>query len=461
VPETPDDLAWRRVRRALDGFAADMLRFVIHAYGPTAIDEAWQEFTHWEEDAFDSATPHMPVFMPWLFHCWSPDPDDTRVAEESLYEVTPTEAYLRTKGRRLDPALRRYLEACVVSPFSFYECVRADPGRGFRLRDILTGEECEVLERSASAMTQPGDILFAQIVETDGIALVEALSPFTIRPDAKAAIVELRQRIAAIEGAFGPERLREWDPELRELYLDIADRVLNPKLPALQNTDGEPLSLQRLIFDIDSAQEAFDALKHFALDATDDELLEGTEYDTGGALLKARFDWAKRGNKMHASWDNTLLGSIEIDGTRLAAEVNSEARAAAFLDIVEQALGERARYRATEIRSMEKLLAEAKRNKGANEPAREVEQQALAELPEVKAKLAEMLEAHYERWVNENIPMLGGRTPLEAVKDADGREIVDGLVLQIERDGRRMKPPLDEAIVRRLRERLGLIGKPR
>ena len=460
MPETQEDLAWRRVRRALEGFADDMLRFVIHTYGTSALNEAWQEFTNWEEDAFDPDTPHTPVFMPWLFHCWSPDSDDTGVAQSSLHGVTPTEAFLRAKGRRLDPALRRYLEACARSPFSFFEILRADSGRGFWVRDIITREEQEVLERSASAMTQPGDILFAQIVATDGIALVEALSPFLIQPDEKAAIIALRQRITANEEAFGPERLREWDPELRELYLDIADRALNPKLPALQNTDGEPFSLQRLSFDIDSAREAFDALKHLALDASDDELLEDAKYDTGGTLRKVRFGWSKRGNKTHAGWDNTVLGSIEIDGTRLTAEVNSEVRATAFRDVVKRALGERARYRATKIQSMEKLLTESKRNKRAKESSWDAEDQALAELPEVKARLAEMLEAHYQSWVNEKIPLLGDRTPLEALKDADGREIVESLVLQIERDGSRMKPPLDAGIVQRLRERLGLIGKP-
>ena len=37
-----------------------------------------------------------------------------------------------------------------------------------------------------------------------------------------------------------------------------------------------------------------------------------------------------------------------------------------------------------------------------------------------------------------------------------GREAVDTLVLQVERDGERMAPPLDPEIARRLRQRLGL-----
>jgi hypothetical protein len=48
------------------------------------------------------------------------------------------------------------------------------------------------------------------------------------------------------------------------------------------------------------------------------------------------------------------------------------------------------------------------------------------------------------------------KTPLDAVADPAGREAVEALVRQIERDGERMKPALHPAIARRLRERLGL-----
>ena len=52
----------------------------------------------------------------------------------------------------------------------------------------------------------------------------------------------------------------------------------------------------------------------------------------------------------------------------------------------------------------------------------------------------------------------GNRTPMEAVKDADGREIVESLVIQGERSGRSPNMPTDEDVFRRLRERLGLTG---
>ena len=149
--------------------------------------------------------------------------------------------------------------------------------------------------------------------------------------------------------------------------------------------------------------------------------------------------------------DNTVLASIEIEGTRLLADVNSEQREQALRAIVTQALGERARYRATQIQSLQKLLSEDRA------PARAVAEDAgLAELPDVQAKMGAIMAKHYARWVNDKIPALGGRTPLEAVQDRAGREAVGALLRQIERDGSRLKPPLDPEIIRQLRERLDL-----
>ena len=59
-----------------------------------------------------------------------------------------------------------------------------------------------------------------------------------------------------------------------DLFHEIPDRLYNPRLPTLQNTDGDPLSLHKLVFDLNAVpQAAFDALKHLALDELDEDLL--------------------------------------------------------------------------------------------------------------------------------------------------------------------------------------------
>jgi hypothetical protein len=399
----------------------------------------------------------MQLFMPWFFHCWSPDPIATMVGEKSLHNVIPTAAYLSSKGRRLDPLLRRYLESLLSAPFTFFEVLACDPGTGMTLRDVMTQEKHAVTEHGASQGVQPGDLLFGQLASVDRLTMLEAGNGFAIPPMEKAPVIELRAQIASAHPVITHQVLRDWDFELLDLFHEIADRLYNPRLPTLQNTDGDPLSLHKIVFDLNVVpQDAFDALKHLALDELDEDLLADATRDFGEKLTRVRFSWKKRGNKKHAGWDNTVLGSIEIDGTRLLAEVNSEARANAIRKKIETALGEGVRYRVREIQSPERMLADLRAAYGDGAASRESDR--LAEIHEVRAKIAEMMAAHWERWVDQPLPMLGNRTPMEAVKDTDGREIVESLVIQGERFGRNSPMATDEDVFRRLRERLGLAG---
>jgi hypothetical protein len=249
VDSDPAILAWERLRRANEGFPRTMATFFGDVYGPGAIDEAWAEFTLWTEESFDPRSPHVALFIPWSYHQWSPDPlEQTGVEDQALHGRTPTSVFLERRKRRLDPALCRYLEACLETPFSFHEVLRCDPERGFRTRDILIGTECEVLERSASRSLQAGDILFAQIVAVDGIHMLEACPQTTIQPIDKIDIVELRRAVARnpVMALYPTLTLRDYDLELRELYLDLTDPDDADAEPELRNTDGHLFAPQRL-----------------------------------------------------------------------------------------------------------------------------------------------------------------------------------------------------------------------
>jgi hypothetical protein len=453
---SPQDLAWRRLRRAIESLPTDLLRFADGYFGRAGLLEAWDEFTLWKEVPFDAESRHIPVFMPWFYYNWMPDPHDTDVRAEARAETCVAQAYLRRKGKSLDPFARRYIEACVAAPLSFYDVVTCEPGRGFTLRDIITGDECNVSERSASGSVQAGDILFAKIARLDDIALLEACSTVIIPPDRKGPILELRKRIRDSRMPLTPGALCEVNIELIEVYLGLADGLLNPTLPELRNTDGDALISHKLVFEIESPRAAFDALKDLALDVDDAELLAEAKLDGQGLLRRVQFPWRKRGNPVNKSWDNTILGELTIDGARLTAEVNSRERAIRFREIVEGRPGARAKYLATEIKSMESMLARARRESGGKKArAAQEEHERLASLPEVQAALQEHLRRHFESWIDQEIPALGGRTPRQAMQDPDGRELVEALVLQAERHGRSMQPPMDQSIIRDLRARLG------
>ncbi|MGH8115933.1 MAG: YecA family protein [Rhodanobacteraceae bacterium] len=450
---SPQERIWRRLRRQFDDgtYAAMMLRFVESAYGVEAIDEAWDEFTLWDDEPFDPGSPHMPVFMPWLFSQWSPDPaEETSVTDVRLHGVPPARALLERKGYTIDPVLREYLASCLDAPFSFYEVLTVERGRGLELRNVFTAGEHRVREQSATHYLEPGDLLFGQVAGARGVELLEIAGPVVIPPVHKIELIELRQKIAEGSDATPQDRLREYAGELREMYFDLANRLLHPQMPELQNTDGDKLAPQTLVFDVGSVRAAFDALKSLDFQATDDADHE-LERAPDGSLVRAHVAWKKPGNNEHRDWDNTVLGHIRIDGTSMRAEVNSNERAEALRRIVEERLGDKARYRTSDVQPIDKLLEDALGNHARRESE---EDRALRESPEAKAAVAEQIASHYDHWIEDAIPVLDGRTPLETMRDPDGPEIVEALVRDAERHSTRMG--VDPGVFRRMRERLGL-----
>lgn len=457
MAQDPDTLLWQRIRREIDGLPQRMAAFVLDTYGDYALDEAWGEFTCWDEryGAFDPETPQIAVFMPWLFHCWVPDASDTDVADVALHGMAPTQVYLARKGRRLDPISRAYLEACLVSPFRFFEVLASDPGRELRLREAFSGTEHVVLERSASRSVQAGDLLYAQLARVQGITLLECCSPVVFPPQHKVELIRLRQELQTDYGAEpDPADRADFDAALRGHYLDVSNQLLHPLPPILQNTDGDDLDLQRLWFDIDSPRLAFDRLKHLDLMTSEAELLALAGHDETGRLQRIAFDWHRLGNAVHASWDNTVLGHLEIDGTRLSLQVNSDRRAAEGRRLVEEALGDGGRYRDSEALPFDPAMAAGA---GAAMPHADAEDEFNPmQDPGVQAQIAEFMASHFNAWPEQPLPALDGQTPLEAVQDADGREMVEALVRQMERINANAAPPVASSVLLQLRRRLGL-----
>ncbi len=452
VAEGPEALLRRRIRAVTDDLSGQLLRFARNQLGEQLIDEAWTNFIG-DDDALDPDTPHMPVFVPWFFHAFSPDPHATNFPELAARGTTVAGEFLAHWRRHLDPLLVRYLEACAIAAFSFHEVVRVEPGRGFALRDLLLDREIFVVEHAGSRTAGPGDIVFAQIVVIDGLALLDGYGTVVIQPGDKPAIIELRKRIGAEGHMFAGTLLRGWDYDVIELYLTIAERALHPALPELQNTDGEPLEPHTLVFRIERVDAAVAALDGVELGS--DETIEPDELsrNPAGRLIEASWQWQRAGNAMHKSWDNTMLGHLTLHDTTLKLTVNSAGRASRGRSIVERVLTGNASYRATRIESVESMLAEARERPA---PRADGEHERLMQRPEVRAHLDAMLRQHYTGWLDSKLPALGERTPREAIRDRDGREAVAALIAQIERDGARHVPPLDAGIPDMLRRELGL-----
>lgn len=162
----------------------------------------------------------------------------TRVADGTVAET-----FLRREGSRLTQEERDWLEACSQSWQSLWEVVDVFPERGLEMRDLLTGEERGVTERSATRSLRPRLVVCARVVKAKGVVVLAGCHPRPLDPlAADSAISEIRRILRAPRGPVPAARLRgEFGATLLRIWQDSVDRHDRRPLPRLQNTDGDPL----------------------------------------------------------------------------------------------------------------------------------------------------------------------------------------------------------------------------
>ena len=460
----PEELDYRRLREVHDRLFDRLLKLARRSFGEESMLVAWEEYFLWpdEEDGLLDAeltARHMQLFAPWFVFNWEYNPLDARIELDGPTERTVAELYAEQQGSRLDSVERRFITAVNRKPYTFYEVLDVEPGRGVHMQDVLTGSRIMVQERSASQHVKPSDIVFGRAVTIDGVGMIVGLSSYVMPPRIKPMIIELRGELASGGENLSEEALGDWDVEIRELYLYIDRFLFAP--PKISNTDGDPLQFHKVVYDIDSADAAFEKLVPLCVTRKAVELRQEAERDADGRIRRAEILWDRKGTKVRAGLPATILGRIMIDGNRLTAEVNSAKRAKTIRRKIEARLGAGARFRIEEIRSVNAMLKDEDLTDSGALPSPEHEE--LMEDPEFRRQMAEMVRKHWESWVDMEIPALGGRTPREAVKDRDGREAVEALLADAER-ARDLDPHMTEmnrAGARLARELLGLRGSPK
>src|ERR1700745_1414471 len=387
----------------------------------------------------EEATDERQIFMPYFLFQWNPDARRTTARGQG---GVVARWYMLEKSKQLTAMQRMFLEQATTQPLSFYEVVWNEPGERMRVWDVLVGGETEVIERSGSRRFRPGDLLFAQIWHLPELAVFGSRAPICIPPGKKIEVIELRKtlkkRIAKQNRYLAPHDLLRYADLVRATYLDIRDRLFAP--PVLCNTDGDPLLFHALTFRIESAEAAFDALAPLAVGRSREELLADAELSDDGKLRKVDIDWIKEGNRKFKTWDNTILGHIKISEGRVIAEVNSENRAKRICKEIEKRLGTQATHESTLAQTLEQMRKNTPQDEEEAE-LHDAEMEALLANPEARKFLQATMQKQVESWVQQKIPALGGRTPLEAVRDPDGKEMVEALLLNWERGDERDVSP--------------------
>ncbi len=239
--DPPVDLLWYRLRDAHDRLMEKLSAFAQTSLGDSVISLAAAEFLFCPDDEAleELIDGHLPYFTPWFLFSWVYDPDATKVVLGLPAYLTVAEIYLSENQHRLDDLQVRLIEAALEKPFSFLEVKDCEPGRGFTLRDMFTGIENRVLEKTGSEMVQVGDLLLGRVVTVDHVSILMGCSSISIRPSWKPAIIELRMQIKKVFFPISDEIVEDHDEEIRDLYFYFFQAAMQS--PPMVNTDGDEI----------------------------------------------------------------------------------------------------------------------------------------------------------------------------------------------------------------------------
>lgn len=400
LPDTGDGPA--TVHDLDRNLVAQMDRFARGTFGPNWIVRAAEVFR-------DPTSPD-PLSGPWAFWIHS-------------FEGKPiAQWFFEGRGDRLSEIERAWLNAQRAAWLSVWEVFEVAPGRSITLRDLLTDETRVVRETSASKSLAKRDVLLARVVDHQGTSVLCGLYSRSLAPgEADAVVQRIRLRLRR-KSSIPIDRMREervgryliacWEDALEE----SAVRAGVP--PVLQNTDGDALLI---------------TVDHFAFDSANREEIQRRLAAAKEVEDPPRPDdpdpayvFCKPGNRLHQSWEKTIIGRATISGNKLRMESNSIKRADSLRARLETLLGPLVRHRAREHADPVASLREGRIPAGAASTAPDDSTEEMDQI------LRDMKAKHYADWADHPLPALGGKTPREAVRTKSGRQQVDLLLRQNE-----------------------------
>jgi hypothetical protein len=379
---------------------------------------------------FEGDEASLQLFLPWA--AWTALADGKRVADHFLEE----------KGGQLSPEERDWFDAQSHSWLSVWEVTRVEPGT-VDVRDLLTGRTRSVGENEGSRLLVARDAVLTRVVDFGGASLFGGMYGRVLPPMIALEVARaVRSKLRAGKGDVEIERLQ--DPRIGRFMIDrwreavdIYDkRAATP--PKLENTDGDPLLFVTESFRFDAGMRSEIEKRLSAMDGVDN--IQETDDEN-------EYVFVKSGNRLHRSWENTVVGRVLVARDELRIETNSDRRAEALGRRVRDACAGLLRDEKRKADSPSSMLDAAKRDGARSKPSPPSAQE--------QAMLRELKEAHYREWIDTPIPALGGKTPRAATRSARSRQKLDLLLRDIENRESRL-PAAERFDVARLREELGL-----
>ncbi|MBI4422093.1 MAG: tetratricopeptide repeat protein [Elusimicrobia bacterium] len=456
----------RKLRDGLAGFALSL---------PSAeLERAWAGFEPGPE-TLDSARrgdpQRMSIFLDWLLlGC-------------EIGGKNGLERFEAARGFLLDDAQAACLARIKACRFGVFEVQEVRPGEGVTLCEVFSGEALEARDLSASRQLARWDVLAAWILPEAapagpaasgaGAAGARARSPLwgVALPFEAAAKAELKTTLEdAFEKLKALQPMAEWRrflngsvPILRRLQRTLIERreqaLANPVTP-----EGDPVRFCEASYSLPDFRAALGALRACG------ELEEGSaRIGPDDRLEEIAFDWlvplqsleksrppgtvvlyAQRVGPDGEPDDHVGYAHLKLSRQGLTVETLSRPR----LDAARKLLEGRCRGLSL-LSQSERSMREARDASGgqAADPAQ------YPESADQTPATAVALQRLTRRWLTTPVPMLEGRSPVDAARDPEGRSRLQELLKDYENRGLRGgRPPQLFAVAQMLalRELLGL-----
>jgi hypothetical protein len=347
--------------------------------------------------------------------------------------TTVIDDYLARRGYRESATAKRYLQALRDTPVSVFEVTAVNPGRNVTVRDLLmAGEPVTVGEKSGSKSLNVWDCIAARLVEVNGrpaftgslLALTRDVAD-TVTEEMSAMREEFAERIEREEmsdedrALAGPMLdvlvMMQSAEVVSYLWLDHYLRQATGKARVYVNTDGDELAFSFASFVINPG-------KHEQVAAALDSVEAFERADDGGEDVRAFWNWLADENDGGSAdipenaliiqttliGSRAVMGNIELEGDTLEVSGNSPNRRDRLATLVADTLAG--------------LVGEARYSDRAvldsSSTGQEIDPAIQAEI------MAQYFDEHYRNLLDDEIPALGGQTPRQHVKTAQGRKAV-------------------------------------
>jgi hypothetical protein len=345
--------------------------------------------------------------------------------------------YLKRRGWNEKAMNKAYMTALRTSVMSLYEVSDIRRGESFLARDLVRGgESIRVQEGSATKTLKQWDRAAMRIVEVRGRTMISGgLLPF--EPDlSEEALDHVRHLIdsapMAVGEMFDALGAEPSEDEIENFAVDLAMHsaapiftstwldeylVQEPELPTLVNADGEEMVFIQLHYRLNKGvtQKQVRA----ALDASPELDPASVRFwnwlQPADAAAPARSP--QSGVQMSSAMPDgsVVLGTLELKGRRLEAQVNSESRAqratAMLAPLLEGLVAPPLMARQT----LEQTMAAHREAPATPKPS------GLSPEEEREA-IHQVLDRQYRAVLDEPVPMLDDMTPRSAARSKKDRE---------------------------------------